>query len=187
MDNWIGFVRYCRTLEFGPSLKLVRVVAYNNDTHLNIREVAMGEQMKTCSKCRNEKAVSEFYAHPAARDGLQTRCKECYAAYARSVRGRQAQAAFTRSAKGRQAHRSATSQWNAVHPEALRAQHALTNALATGKIVRQPCKICGSANSHGHHEDYSKPLEVRWLCSLHHAQIRGEGEQVAPNNAIQVR
>lgn len=33
-----------------------------------------------------------------------------------------------------------------------------------GKLVPQPCERCGVADTQKHHEDYSKPLKVRWLC-----------------------
>lgn len=44
------------------------------------------------------------------------------------------------------------------------------NALATGKLTRQPCEVCGNENSQAHHPDYDKPLNVMWLCPTHHAQ-----------------
>lgn len=37
-----------------------------------------------------------------------------------------------------------------------------------GKLVPQPCEVCGAAEVEMHHDDYSKPLEVRWLCREHH-------------------
>ncbi len=43
--------------------------------------------------------------------------------------------------------------------------------LKRGKITRQPCEVCGTAeNVEAHHDDYSKPLQVRWLCRAHHNQ-----------------
>lgn len=39
-----------------------------------------------------------------------------------------------------------------------------------GKIIKQPCKICGDLNVQAHHNDYSKPLEVEWLCPTHHIE-----------------
>jgi hypothetical protein len=39
--------------------------------------------------------------------------------------------------------------------------------LKRGKIVRRGCEVCG-ARAQMHHDDYDKPLEVRWLCRPHH-------------------
>jgi ribosomal protein S27AE len=44
-------------------------------------------------------------------------------------------------------------------------------AIKTGKLVRQPCEQCGKAKSEAHHDDYSKPLTVRWLCRPHHGAV----------------
>lgn len=56
----------------------------------------------------------------------------------------------------------------------IRARKALNHAVTAGKIIPQPCEKCGAAKAQGHHEDYSKPLVVRWWCpkchSHHHNQ-----------------
>ena len=44
----------------------------------------------------------------------------------------------------------------------------LTSALKSGKIKSLPCEICGKEKTQGHHEDYSKALDVVWLCVRHH-------------------
>ena len=43
-------------------------------------------------------------------------------------------------------------------------------AIRRGELRRKPCEVCGNRKSHGHHDDYSKPLTVRWLCAKHHQQ-----------------
>jgi hypothetical protein len=45
------------------------------------------------------------------------------------------------------------------------------SALEKGIIVKEPCLICGNPKVEGHHKDYSKPLEVDWLCTKHHDVI----------------
>jgi hypothetical protein len=49
------------------------------------------------------------------------------------------------------------------------ARWKLNRAIAAGRVLRKPCEVCGSAGSQGHHTDYSKPLDVMWLCPVHHA------------------
>lgn len=39
-----------------------------------------------------------------------------------------------------------------------------------GRLVRLPCEVCGTAPAEAHHDDYAKPLDVRWLCSTHHRE-----------------
>lgn len=54
--------------------------------------------------------------------------------------------------------------------EKVRSRKALNYAVATGKIIPQPCERCGAPKAQGHHADYSKPLDVRWLCAKCHSQ-----------------
>lgn len=50
------------------------------------------------------------------------------------------------------------------------AQRAVMKAVADGRLERKPCEVCGSRKAHAHHPDYGKPLEVQWLCRVHHAE-----------------
>lgn len=49
-----------------------------------------------------------------------------------------------------------------------RAQGAVARAIDSGKLIRLPCRVCDNIKSHGHHENYSKPLDVIWLCAQCH-------------------
>ncbi len=59
-----------------------------------------------------------------------------------------------------------------------KAHNLLEYALKTGIVQRKDaCEECGDSGTfkdgrakvHAHHDDYSKPLEVRWLCQpCHH-------------------
>ncbi len=55
-------------------------------------------------------------------------------------------------------------------PEKRKAHYIMGNAIRDGELTRKPCEVCGSLNSQGHHEDYSKPLDVIWYCPKHHAE-----------------
>jgi hypothetical protein len=50
------------------------------------------------------------------------------------------------------------------------ARKQVQNALIKGILVRQPCAVCGNEKSQGHHNDYTKPLDVIWLCDKHHKE-----------------
>lgn len=66
-------------------------------------------------------------------------------------------------------HNEATSK--ARYPDKERARKKLQRAVKDGYIKKKPCQLCGLLNSQGHHEDYSKPLEVIWLCPVHHREL----------------
>lgn len=63
-------------------------------------------------------------------------------------------------------------------PAKYAARKAVAEALADGRLVRQPCAECGRAGVHGHHNDYARPLDVTWFCVRHHLEwhrIHGPG------------
>lgn len=43
--------------------------------------------------------------------------------------------------------------------------------LKRGKLIKQSCQVCNDPDTEMHHPDYSKPLEIIWLCRIHHLQI----------------
>ena len=55
-----------------------------------------------------------------------------------------------------------------LHPDRCKARTTIKNAIRDGRIKRKPCVICGSTKSESHHDDYSKPFDVRWFCRKHH-------------------
>ena len=44
-------------------------------------------------------------------------------------------------------------------------------AVKKGVIKRENCKVCGKTGAEGHHSDYNKPLQVIWLCPIHHKDM----------------
>lgn len=48
-----------------------------------------------------------------------------------------------------------------------KARSSLNHYMRDKGLERQPCEICG-AKAEAHHDNYDKPLEVRWLCFKHH-------------------
>lgn len=57
----------------------------------------------------------------------------------------------------------------------LKARIAVHAAVRNGILRKLPCSKCGATlKIEGHHEDYSKPLDVVWLCKPHHHQRHEE-------------
>ena len=58
-------------------------------------------------------------------------------------------------------------------PERIKAYNKLTKELALGNMIRpDACSQCGKTGCpiEAHHEDYSKPLDVMWLCNVCHTE-----------------
>lgn len=146
--------------------------------------------MKKCFKCNIEKPLDDFYKHPMMGDGHLNKCKECAKKdvkenYAKNVqkpeyllkqreRGREK---FHRLYKGMSnSDPERNERYGIKYPERKKAHYTVGNAIKYGKLVRQPCEVCGLPEAQAHHDDYSKPLEVRWLCvkchNEYHVRLR---------------
>jgi hypothetical protein len=115
---------------------------------------------KCCKTCDQTKPLADFPSHPKTRDRHRGECKACYRARTRRL----------------------TREWSERHPERrkrrretpeqARAYQAFGYAMRSGQLVRpECCEVCGATGRiEGHHEDYSRPLGVQWLCKACHWQ-----------------
>lgn len=79
---------------------------------------------------------------------------------------RAATLAGLRGAEAAEAKRSSMRQTDRVSA----AHQMVTLAIKSGLLTPAPCEVCSTeVNINAHHDDYTKPLEVRWLCRRHHA------------------
>jgi hypothetical protein len=78
---------------------------------------------------------------------------------------------YAKTEQGRKARQRATATYREKHPEKSKAVYAVSNAVRDGRLIKKPCVFCGKKRVHGHHCDYSKPLDVVWLCSKHHVWV----------------
>ncbi len=117
------------------------------------------DMTKECRVCHNSKNINDFYRDKTKRDGYQNSCKKCD---------------NERTAKYHQAHPEKPNEvklaYIAKFPNRQKARTLVSQAIKKGLLVRKKCEICESDKSQAHHDDYTKPLDVRWLCSLHHIQ-----------------
>ena len=135
---------------------------------------------KTCFKCGKIKTIDEFYKHSEMEDGHLGKCKECtkkdvtenyfknreyYAEYSRKHAMRpEARAAATVSQRKRRARNS----------DQYKANQTVANAIRDGRLKRKPCEVCECKKVEAHHEDYSEPFIVEWLCRKHHLSKHGK-------------
>jgi hypothetical protein len=144
--------------------------------------------LKRCFKCQCEKPLDDFYKHSRMGDGRLNKCKECtkkdvlehrlanlakVRAYDR-MRGSMphrvaARAEYAKTAAYQESHKATAAKWQAKHPERKKATVAVNNAVRDGRLKKQPCWVCGD-KAQAHHPDYSRPLDVVWLCPPHHKQ-----------------
>lgn len=55
-----------------------------------------------------------------------------------------------------------------------KARQIVRQAVKIGKLQRLSCAVCSISETQGHHTDYSKPLNVTWLCRPHHLQAHNK-------------
>lgn len=66
--------------------------------------------------------------------------------------------------------------WAREHKDQVNAMMRINRYIKSGLVSRKPCEICGETNSHAHHDDYTRPLNVRWLCPIHHKEWHRHNE-----------
>lgn len=133
--------------------------------------------MKKCFKCKRIKPRARFYKHPMMGDGHLGKCIACAKFDVRKNRAlRRPQYAAYDAARGQTSERKAQKlehdkRHRAKNPIKARARNAVSNAVRDGRLIKTPCVHCGATeNIHGHHGDYSKPLDVVWCCPRCHCE-----------------
>lgn len=99
-----------------------------------------------CSKCNHEIELH--------RQGKQRYCNSCHAAHMRATRPKMKDLSEEEKVK-------------------CRARAMVRARVSRGTMDKLPCLFCGNPDSEAHHHDYSKPLDVTWLCKEHHLTLHG--------------
>ena len=136
--------------------------------------------MKECFKCRTTKPIEDFYKHPQMGDGHLNKCKECTKRdVSKNYRdNRKHYVAYEKERFQKSERKEKIVQYTRkrrfLYPEKYRAHYLTTNAVRDGRLEKTPCEVCGENKVEGHHDDYDKPLDVRWLCRKHHLEVHGK-------------
>jgi hypothetical protein len=151
---------------------------------------------KICFKCGTEKKLSFFYKHKGMADGRLNKCKECTKKdsrdnreknidyYLEYDRGRsnhplrvKARRAYAQTEQGKKAYAKSAKKWVERNHIKRSAHIILGNSLRRGDIKKSSnCEDCGISHKRiqGHHDNYTKPLDVRWLCPKCHIKWHKE-------------
>ena len=132
--------------------------------------------------------LENYYTHKAMADGHINICKGCTKDRVKSYRKANietirehdkkrgmlpdrvnARKEYRKTEKGKLAVANAHKRYKEKNPLRHYARLALNNALRDGRIDKHLCFICGD-KSEAHHPDYSRPLDVMWLCNKHHRE-----------------
>ena len=127
---------------------------------------------KKCFKCEKVKSLSEFYKHSGMKDGHLNKCKSCTKKDA--IENRNNKIDYYREydrKRGCRQNKEYHMAWRRKFPNKNKAHVIVASAMKSCKLFKEPCEECGTdENIHAHHDDYLKPLNVRWLCAAHHSQ-----------------
>lgn len=140
--------------------------------------------MKICFTCKIEKDISLFPRNKRMKAGYEKKCKECTYKSVREHRlknnyfqkvskdperiAKRKEWLKTQSAK--ESFKNGMKRYYDKNPLKKNAHIKFRSFYQRNKHLRMPCVVCGNIKSEGHHTDYTKPLEVTWLCRKHHME-----------------
>lgn len=151
------------------------------------------EKIRTCNICGVTSEVAEFYR------GVTSRCKECHKEKVRQNRADnvdyyraydakrfredprvvERHRRYQRTEAGKASMRKSREKWVKENQDKRAAHVILGNAVRDGRVGKpEVCEECGAMGKiHGHHDDYTKPLDVEWLCqTCHFARHKEDGQ-----------
>lgn len=131
---------------------------------------------KSCFRCGEIKLIDEFYKHPRMSDGHLGKCKTCTKSDVRKHRASEPdrhreyeKKRYDKSPARRESCRRHASEWASRNKEKRVVHGIVGRAIKSGLLAPEPCETClATSPIHAHHDDYAKPLEVRWLCASCH-------------------
>lgn len=131
---------------------------------------------KICFKCHTEKPLTEFYKHSEMKDGYLGKCKGCNKKDATEHRWKNVEKireydnGRSRLPHRRKMREEYCKQFRGLFPLKYQAYSLLSSAICCGRVTKPIlCETCHKEKPlEGHHDDYNKPLDVRWLCRCCH-------------------
>lgn len=138
---------------------------------------------KICFRCEQPQPITDFYRHPEMRDGRLNKCKQCTKRdVSKNYRGniehyRQYDRKRFQWPERKKHQVNALRLHRLKFPEKTKARTAVSRAVRSGRLIKEPCINCGEVKVDGHHENYSRYLDVIWFCRAchhkHHQEMLG--------------
>ena len=135
--------------------------------------------LKQCKQCGKLLMLTDFYVHPKMADGHLNHCKPCVKLKVSLHRQinleklREYDRQRYKDSPKRQLQLKNLQHRHFSDPVKRKATRATSNAIRDGRLLRpNHCSQCACAcKPEAHHEDYSKPLDVVWLCRSCHCKV----------------
>ena len=129
---------------------------------------------KECRKCGWTKPLSAFHKSKTGRDGYKLDCAVCCREHSRLYRLDNIDRCrgYDRKRGNRyQEKKEYYKKYRTNNQTKIKAHRLVSRAIIAKTLIPEPCAVCGTEeNITAHHCDYSKPLDITWLCSGHHKQ-----------------
>jgi len=137
---------------------------------------------KRCSVCGSEKPLDQYQVRRASKDGRTAACRECLRQrdrerFQKEKKKRREWSRRYYAGKGKEVVKACRKRWQEKNIIKRAAHIMVNNAVRDGKLKKPDnCALCWKTDVplHGHHDDYTKPLDVRWLCKDCHAEWHEE-------------
>jgi hypothetical protein len=133
---------------------------------------------KRCKRCGLNKEEKLFYRHRESRDGLLHICKLCKRKYEKSRHSAPSKFIYEQKRSKMPSRKSKQIEYQRVtrkrFPKKWYCRKKVQLALYHGVLVRGVCLVCGDVKTEAHHDDYRKPLDVKWFCRKHHLEYEGK-------------
>ena len=148
-----------------------------------------------CTKCDETKTPDNYSNHKRSKNGKRSTCRACckvakdkwdaenkakIKAYSKMYY-KENKPAIVKKAQvwrkeNRDKHCAQSMRYKAKNGEKTYAHNTLNSAIRFGRVVRpESCETCGiKCVANGHHEDYSKPFDVVWLCGVCHSAVHAD-------------
>lgn len=148
----------------------------------------MNQGYKICSRCKLNLSYDNYGRDKQKKDGLCSECRFCKSIAKRQAYAEDPERFLKPNRESYQRHKRTAARRSAEYyrknkdkiinrifkNEQLRgfARTKLNYAVRSGKLHRpNVCETCSvDCKPEGHHPDYAKPLEVKWLCKSCHGK-----------------